>query len=34
MNDLIIDEQTGETNFISQQAIDGARKGRKIRREQ
>lgn len=34
MNDLMIDEQTGETTFIVKKAVDGARKGRKVRREQ
>jgi len=34
MNDLAIDEQTGETSFISEQNLAGSRKGRKVRREQ
>ncbi len=34
MNDIIIDEETGETTFVVAEQAAGSRKGRKVRREQ
>ena len=34
MNDIIIDEETGESTFVVADNQVGSRKGRKVRREQ